>query len=216
SRTELWAAGGSSGRVITGSDVQVPSHTVSQRHRDDPLEVGEVEWLVDIGERAELKGLTSERGVCIPGDDDHSGRWIGRTDSFEQCDAVRPGKGEVEQNQLGSRENGELQTRVARQCTEDTVALFLETPAEDVDHIRVVVDHKNPAGGRRQRHGVRPLIIRDASTSVCFRFRRHRSRQARSEWANSALTRNSSARNESSSFFNPSISSQASLSTIAP
>src|SRR5215510_4058327 len=103
-----------------------PSNTVSQRHRDDPLEVGEVEWLVDVRKRAELEGLTSKRGVCIPGDDDHSGSWIGRTDSFEQFDAVRPGKVEVEQNQLGSGEYGELQTIVARQCTEDTVALFSE------------------------------------------------------------------------------------------
>src|SRR5262245_38821774 len=147
-----------------------PSHTVSQRHRDDPLEVGEVEWLVDISERAELEGLTSERGVGIPGDHDYSGGWSDRTDSFEQFDAVRPGQRYVEQNQLGSREDRELQALIARQGTEDTVALCSETSMEDVDHIRVVVDYKNPAGWRCRRHGCGPSFIREPLLPNCYRW----------------------------------------------
>jgi hypothetical protein len=42
------------------------SNPFAQRHRDDPLEVGEIEWLIDIGESAELEGLTRKHGVGIP------------------------------------------------------------------------------------------------------------------------------------------------------
>src|SRR5262249_4842037 len=143
----------------------LPSHTVAQRHCDDPLEVGEIEWLVDISERAELEGLPSEPGVGIPANHDYSGSRIDRTDSFEQFDAVRPGQRDVEQNQLGSREDRELQALIARQGTEDTVALCSETSMDDVDHIRVVVDYKNPAGWRCRRHGCGP----SSSESLYFR-----------------------------------------------
>src|SRR5215470_8695353 len=65
------------------------SRALSQRHRDNPLEVREIEWLVDIGESPELQGFASKCGVYIPGDHDHSARWIDRTNSFEQFDTVR-------------------------------------------------------------------------------------------------------------------------------
>src|SRR5215510_9301185 len=132
------------------------SNALSQRLRDNPLEVREIEWLVDIGESPELQGFTSKRGVYIPGDHDHSARWIDRTNSFEQFDTVRSGKCDVEQNQLGPGEDRELQTFVARQCTEDAVALLSEITAEDVHHVRVVVDYENPGGRGCQRHHERP------------------------------------------------------------
>src|SRR5215831_1086052 len=132
------------------------SNALSQRLCDNPLEVGEIEWLVDIGESPELQGFTSKRGVHIPGDHDYSGCWIDRTNSFEQFETVRPGKCDIEQNQLGPGEDGELQTFIARQCTEDTVAFLSETVVEDGQNMRVVVDYENPSGRGCQCHHGRP------------------------------------------------------------
>src|SRR5215467_8214680 len=73
----------------------------------------------------------------------------------------------TEQNQLGSRWNGERKALVARLCAWDPVALFAETSDQNVYHCWLVVDHKNSGCRRLQHHREQPSFSGDASLSNC-------------------------------------------------
>ena len=62
---------------------------LSERHSDHPLEIGEIAWLVYIGECTKLKGLAGTHGVGHPAHHDHRRGRGDRTDSLEYLDAVR-------------------------------------------------------------------------------------------------------------------------------
>lgn len=75
--------------------------TLSESHRDNPLEVVEIERLIDISERAELESLAGTPRVGISSDHDRSGGRIDRAESFEQFNAVHSGQRDVEQTNSG-------------------------------------------------------------------------------------------------------------------
>src|SRR5262249_31674120 len=97
---------------------------ILQRHCDHALEVGVVEWFVDIGDGTKFKSGAGAFGVGIPGYHNHRDSRIERADSLEYLKPAQIGKRDIEQDKMRIEGSNEPQAFLARQRTLDRVALL--------------------------------------------------------------------------------------------
>jgi hypothetical protein len=137
-------------------------------HRYNPLEIGVVEWLVDIGDCVKLKGFAGALGIGIPGHHNDRDSGIDRADSLEHFKTAQVGQRNIEQDQIWMERGNELQTLLARHSATDHVVVFAKTHDQEADHCAVVVNYEDSRGWQLHRRHDRLLTCSRAPYQLQF------------------------------------------------
>src|SRR5439155_12994941 len=118
-----------------------------ERHGDRPLEIGEIEWLVDIGKSTEFKGLSGQCKVCGPTHHQYTGGRFNRAHALEYIDAGHvASQRNIKQHDVRAGLDEELEALITAQSTLDPVPFLTEQCDENIDHLGVVIDDEDSGG----------------------------------------------------------------------